>query len=133
MIGTCSRAGQVTVPWSRSMPNRCLVKCPAGAVGRPPCHRGDATLLQVGQQDAGAIGGIAVDDRCLFGRSLRRPGVSRRPLRAGLKVMLAMIAGLHSPRRKPQINAKDQVSAPTSARQNVDRGVDEQDKLYCLS
>jgi hypothetical protein len=27
--------------------------------------------------------------------------------------MLAMIAGLHSPRRKPQVNAIDQVSAPT--------------------
>jgi hypothetical protein len=27
--------------------------------------------------------------------------------------MLAMIAGLQSPRRKPQVNAMDQVSAPT--------------------
>ena len=33
MIGTESLAGQVTVCWSRSMRNCCLVKCPAGAVG----------------------------------------------------------------------------------------------------
>jgi hypothetical protein len=29
--------------------------------------------------------------------------------------MLVMIAGLHSPRRKPQVNAMDQISAPTAA------------------